>query len=359
MNGQQVPERADPRRPVTVLTGFLGSGKTTLLQQLMLRSEWTGTAVIINELGETGLDHLLVQHVAPHVRLLKSGCLCCSVREDLTSTLADLHAARERGELDYEGVVVETTGLADPMPVMHTLATHPDTARHFRLAGVATVVDAHNGFATLDQHEEARRQVAVADALLLSKTDLVTPAERERLEQRLGRINPSAPQHRVAHGSLRSEHLLYLENPFLSQRPGRADAPRSGSPWLVRAQRAQPETVFMRSHRPHASDIQTLCLTVDTPFDADAFLEWLSLLTSLRGEQLLRFKGLIHVTADPDRPLVMHAAQHLVHPPLTLPAWPDADRRSRLVFITQGMERHTIEHTLRKFTGAQATAAPH
>lgn len=350
----------NPRLPVIVLTGFFGSGKTTLLQHLMQRAEWRNTAVIINELGETGLDHLLVQHVAPHVRLLKSGCLCCSVREDLTLTLADLHARRERGELSFERVVVETTGLADPMPVMHTLATHPDTARHFRLAGVATVVDAHNGFATLDQHGEARRQVAVADALLLAKTDLTLPATLALLEQRLARLNPSAPQHRVTHGALRSEHLLHLENPFhAQQRQQRLGEPlRSGSSWLLRGTGTRTESVFMRSPQAHASDIQTLCLTVDQPFEAEAFQHWLSLLTALRGERLLRFKGLIHIAEDPDHPRVVHAAQHLVHPPVPLPAWPDAERRSRLVFITRGMEHQLIENTLLKFTGVRATPSP-
>jgi len=350
----------DPRVPVTVLTGFLGSGKTTLLQQLMQRAEWRGTAVLINELGETGLDHLLVQHVAPHVRLLRSGCLCCSVREDLTQTLADLLARRRRQELHFDRVVVETTGLADPLPVMHTLTTHAALVRDFRLAGVVTVVDAFNGFATLDQHEEARRQVAVADALLLSKCDLVQPASRESLEGRLARLNPSAPQHRVDHGALRSEHLLYLENldnPFHAATPPDTPAPKTAG-WLFRATGSLTGSLFQRAQHAHASDIQTLCLTVDEPFEDEAFRHWLSLLTALRGERLLRFKGLVHIAERPEQPLVVHAAQHLVHPPVTLPAWPDADRRSRLVFITQGMEPQVIERTLHKFTGARAVAAP-
>lgn len=350
----------DPRIPVTVLTGFLGSGKTTVLQQLMQRPEWRGTAVVINELGETGLDHLLVQHVAPHVRLLKSGCLCCSVREDLTQTLTDLLARRRRHELHFDRVVVETTGLADPLPVMHTLTTHTSLVREFRLAGVVTVVDAFNGFATLDQHEEARRQVAVADALLLSKCDLAQPLEREQLVQRLARLNPSAPQHRAKHGALRSEHLLYLENldnPFVSQLASDTPAPGAAG-WLLKAAGSRTGSRLHRAPRRHASDIQTLCLTVDEPFEDEPFRHWLTLLTALRGERLLRFKGLIRIAERPEQPLVVHAAQHLVHPPTTLPAWPDADRRSRLVFITQGMEPQVIERTLHKFTGARAVAAP-
>ena len=350
----------DPRVPVTVLTGFLGSGKTTLLQQLMQRPEWRRTAVVINELGETGLDHLLVQHVAPHVRLLQSGCLCCSVREDLTQTLADLLARRRRQELHFDRVVVETTGLADPLPVMHTLTTHASLVRDFRLAGVVTVVDAFNGFETLSRHEEARRQVAVADALLLSKCDLVQPPAREQLELRLACTNPSAPQHRVVHGDLRSEHLLYLENldnPFHAPAPADTPAPKTAG-WLFRASSALTGSLFQRAHHAHTSDIQTLCLTVDEPFEDEAFRHWLGLLTALRGERLLRFKGLVHIAGHPEQPLVVHAAQHLVHPTVTLPAWPDADRRSRLVFITQGMEPQVIERTLHKFTGARAVAAP-
>lgn len=347
---------ADPRIPATVITGFLGSGKTTLLQQLMHRKEWRHTAVVINELGETGLDHLLVQHVAPHVRLLQSGCLCCSVREDLTQTLADLLARRRRKELHFDRVVVETTGLADPLPVMHTLTTHPSLAHAFRLAGVVTVVDAFNGFATLDLHEEARRQVAVADALLLSKCDLVQPAVREQLEQRLARLNPSAPQHRVDHGAVRSEHLLHLEhldNPF------HEPAPSGTSGWLLRPAPGRSGSLFQRAQHAHASDIQTRCLTVDKPFEDEEFRHWLTLLTTLRGERLLRFKGLVHIAESPERPLVVHAAQHLMHPPVALPAWPDADRRSRLVFITQGMEPQVIERTLHRFTGARAVPTNH
>jgi G3E family GTPase len=342
----------DTRTPIVLLTGFLGSGKTTLLKNLMARSEWQHTAVIINELGETGLDHLLVKHVAPEVRLLESGCLCCSVRDDLTQTLAELSTLAERGEVLFDRVIVETTGLADPMPVMHTLATDLPTARRFRLAGVATVVDAHNGFHTLDQHEEARRQVASADTVLLSKTDLVQEAELERLTQRLGRMNASASQHRVQHGVLHSDHLLQSQTRFLAPFGSRGSQPERR--WLA----TRPASVFTRFPSPHADDIQTHCFAVDEPFEAERFEHWLALLTAMRGEKLLRFKGLIHVAEHPTQPLVVHAAQHLIHPPERLAAWPDEDRRSRLVFITQGIPETLIESTLLKYAGASATALP-
>lgn len=346
---------ADPRHPVILLTGFLGSGKTTLLKNLMARSEWQHTAVIINELGETGLDHLLVKHVAPEVRLLQSGCVCCSVRDDLTQTLAELGTLAESGAVWFDRVIVETTGLADPMPVMHTLATDPNTSAAYRLAGVATVVDAHNGFHTLDQHEEARRQVASADTLLLTKTDLVQAAALERLAQRLSRMNASAPQTQVQRGDLHADHLLQLQTRFLAPF-GKSQGTSTRLFRLGSTSASRPRSVFTRFPSPHVGDIQTHCFTVDEPFEAARFEHWLSLLTAMRGEKLLRFKGLIHIAEHPSQPLVVHAAQHLIHPPERLAAWPDEDRRSRLVFITQGIPRELIESTLLKYAGACATA---
>lgn len=353
----------DTRTPVILLTGFLGSGKTTLLRNLMERAEWKNTAVIINELGEMALDHLLVKHVAPEVRLLESGCLCCSVRDDLTRTLAELSSLAESGAVQLDRVMVETTGLADPVPVMHTLATEPQTARRFRLAGVATVVDAHNGMQTLDQHEEARRQVASADTVLLTKTDLVHPPALEQLAQRLGVMNASAPQHPVYQGDLHSSHLLQLDTRFLAPFGTRQDTgtrPDAAGPWRFdgSAGTLRTASVFMQRPSPHGSDIQTHCFAVNEPFQAERFEHWLSLLTAMRGEKLLRFKGLIHIAEHPEQPLVVHAAQHLIHPPDRLAAWPDEDRRSRLVFITQGIPKELIESTLLKYANACATAVP-
>ncbi|MDR7149752.1 G3E family GTPase [Hydrogenophaga palleronii] len=345
----------DTRTPVILLTGFLGSGKTTLLKNLMARAQWQHTAVIINELGETGLDHLLVKHVAPEVRLLQSGCVCCSVRDDLTQTLAELGTLAESGAVRFDRVIVETTGLADPMPVMHTLVTDPATVRRFRLGGVVTVVDAHNGFNALDQHEEARRQVASADTVLLSKTDLVQASALERLTQRLSRMNASASQHRVQHGALHSDHLLQLQTRFLAPF-GKGPGTSTGLLRVASTHASKSSSAFTRFPSPHVGDIQTHCFTVDEPLEAERFEHWLALLTAMRGEKLLRFKGLIHIAEHPSQPLVVHAAQHLIHPPDRLAAWPDEDRRSRLVFITQGMPKELIESTLLKYAGACATA---
>lgn len=350
----------DPRLCVLVLTGFLGSGKTTLLQQLMQRPEWRDTAVIVNELGEMGLDHLLVQHVTPDVQVLPNGCVCCTVSEDLVDTLTDLHARRQRGELAFARVVVETTGLADPMPLLHTLATHDALARRFRVSGVAVTVDACNGAATLQRHEEARRQVAMADTLLLTKTDLAGAPALQALQQCLARTNGSAPQRLVVQGQLDSAHLQDLEHQFLARPRSSPGLPGIGRGWLLRGAPGQEPPLSSVLHRfapPHATDIVTECFALDKPLQADVFQHWLELMAAMRGDHLLRFKGLIHAVDDPDRPLVVHAAQHLVHPPRRLPAWPGADRRSLLVFITQGMEPGLIARTLQKFTGALALAS--
>lgn len=348
----------DARIPVIVLTGFLGSGKTTLLAELMQRAEWDGTAVIVNELGEMGLDHLLVQHVAPNVQVLPNGCICCSVSEDLVRTLADLQGRCSRGELQFNRVAIETTGLADPMPLLHTLATHGDLARQFRVAGVAVTVDGCNGAATLDRHEEARRQVAVADLLLLTKSDLAQEADLLQLEQRLARTNASAPLHRVVRGHLDSVHLFRMEHGFLHLRDRLPAAPGGPRGWLLRKAPGDgmPLSAVARSGAPHAADITTECFALHEPVRSDAFTHWLELLAAMRGERMLRFKGLLHVAEHPERPLVVHAAQHLIHPPQPLPAWPGADRRSLLVFITQGMERGLIARTFHQFTGALPVA---
>ncbi|HJV68847.1 GTP-binding protein [Ideonella sp.] len=328
---------SDFRTPLTLLTGFLGSGKTSLLQRLLQEPGMADTAVIINELGEVALDHLLVDHVAENLRVLQSGCLCCTVRGDLAQTLADLAARRAAGEIAFSRVVVETTGLADPAPVLHTLVADAAVAAAYRLAGVLTTVDAVNAHATLDHHEEARRQAAMADVLLLTKTDLATPARVDRLADRLVALNPTAAQFRGLDGARSPRALL--------------DAAGDAMAGLHRAER---HAAAGSVHHHHDRAIQAHCFGFDEAVSLEAFTHWLELVAAMRGEKLLRFKGLVHIAEHPGEPLVVHGAQHVIHPPQRLPRWLSEERHTRLVFITQGMARAELERTLRKFAGVTA-----
>jgi G3E family GTPase len=344
--------RPDARTPLTLLTGFLGSGKTTVLRELLQRPDLRDTAVIINELGEVGLDHLLVEQVAPDLQVLASGCLCCTLRGDLTQTLGRLQARRAAGEISFGRVIVETTGLADPMPVLHTLATHAELAATYRLAGVVTTVDAVNGPATLARHEEARRQVGFADVLLVTKGDLASPAAVGQLQRELERGNPAAAQHNALNGRVEARAVLETDAQSLARLARLVPAHDQGHHG-----HSHDHDHGVDGHAPRHDGIAAHCFVLDAPMREADFRHWLELLAALRGERLLRFKGLVGVAEHPGEPLVVHGAQHLIHPPARLPRWPSEDRRTRLVFITQGLPRADIERTLRKYTGAAAGIA--
>jgi G3E family GTPase len=331
----------EERTPVFVLTGFLGSGKTTLLRALLEHEDMRDTAVIVNEFGEVGLDHLLVREVTEEVVLLASGCICCTVRDDVASTLEDLDAKRAAGTIPpFSRVVVETTGLADPAPLIQTLAGSRGLAARFRMAGLTASVDAQLGRSALDSHMEAVKQSALADCLVLTKTDLAMPIEVQALEARLRRLNANARIEQSAPGRFPAPELLF--DPAGSIDPAAADRqPASGLDLsYVRATKT----------RRHDDRIGSFTVRIREPLDWPLFAEWLELLLASRGASLLRLKGLVHVTGR-ERPVVVQCVQHMVYPPAELRAWPDGEPETRLVFITRDFTRTAAVTSLREILG--------
>ena len=335
--------------PVTLLTGFLGSGKTTVLNHVLKQPEMAATAVIVNEFGEIGLDHLLVERASEDVVLLNSGCLCCTVRGDIVDTLTNLFVDRVKGKVPFfTRVAIETTGLADPAPILHPLMTDPIVAARYMLDGVVTTVDAVNGSRTLDQQPEAVKQAAVADRLLLTKTDLTAPAAREEIEMRLKALNPSAPIVSAAQGAV--DPALLFNIGFYDPATKSADVAR----WL-RAEAFGTDHAHEHEHADvnrHDDRIRAFCVTRERPISWAALSAWLDGLAAMRGEDLLRLKAIVALSDRPDQPVVLHGVQHLFHPPVLLPEWPSDDHRTRMVFITRDLPRDAIETTLAAFEEA-------
>lgn len=326
---------APDRTPVSIITGFLGSGKTTLLNHLLQHPQMAGSAVIVNEFGEIGLDHLLIATPNENTVLLSSGCICCTVRGDLVDTLRDLDSRRRNGEVPaFDNVLIETTGLADPVPIIQTVVTDDLLATRFRLDSVITLVDGVNGMQQLDRQFEAVKQAAVADRLLLTKTDLASPDAVDELQQRLLQLNPAAQIHRVLHGRIAPQ---YLCGSGLAVKADHADIRR----WLREDAYGDAQTPVRR--HAHDDHIRSFCVRLEQAVSAAGLTAWLTALASLRGARLLRVKGLLNVDGQP---VAVHAVQTLIHEPLTLACWPDDERCSRLVFIVRDMTRADIEDTL-------------
>jgi len=297
-------------------------------------------AVIINEFGEVGIDHELVASSSEQMTLLANGCLCCSVRTDLQETLRELFIRRRSGEvIDFERVFVETTGLADPVPVLHTLQTDGMLAAQYRLDCVVTLVDAVNGLRNLDDAPEAAKQAAVADRLVITKSDIAGPGAVAALEERLERMNPYAARALAVNGDV---EVGFLRD--IAPRSARATAGELDR-WLAPSGERRPEGAYLGERMragAHDAAVKSFCLWFDQPFTWEAFSAAVQLLTSLRGPDLLRVKGLVNVTGE-QGPVLVQGAQHVFHPPVTLEAWAGNDRRSRIVFITRNVAREAIE----------------
>ncbi len=308
--------------PVSVLTGFLGSGKTTLLARLIRDPAMSRTAVIINEFGAVGLDHDLIETSEESFVQLSNGCLCCNVRSDLTQTLAELAARRVQGTVPpFERVVIETSGLADPAPILHALMTERDLIGVYALDGVITTVDALLGVATLDQHDESRRQAAVADRIVITKTDL-DGADAVAIRQRLTTLNPGAQIVEAVCGALAPAVLF--DCGFYDVAGKHPDV----GTWL-----AHEGGAHEHHHHAHTGGMTSFCIVREAPLRAVTLPLLLSALAENCGADLLRMKGIINVLENPQRPAVIHGVQHVYHAPVWLPRWPSDDRRTRMVFI--------------------------
>lgn len=320
--------------PVNVLTGFLGSGKTTLLQRLLRSPRMAHTAVLINEFGDVGLDHLLVQKVDEAVVLLESGCICCSIRDDLSAALRDLLGRRERREIPwFDRVVIETTGLADPGPILYTLLSEPVIRHHFGPGNVITTVDVVNAGLHLSRNPEGIKQVAAADRLVLTKTDLATAEQTASVSDELARLNPSAGLWSAALEPVDADFLLDA-TPFART--------RDLAPFRVR-----------EDNSPHNGSVTSLSVVLDRPADWTAFGIWLSLLLNRHGDNVLRVKGILSVEGSA-APVFINGVQHIVHPPQHLERWPTDDHRSRIVFITRGIDHARLRRSLEAFCRLRA-----
>lgn len=363
-----------PVIPVTVVTGFLGAGKTSLLNRLVRDPALAGTGFIINEFGEIGIDHLLVEAADDGIVELSSGCLCCTVRGELVTTLENFLRGLDNGRIDaLNRIVIETTGLADPVPVLATLTAHPYLSLRYVIDGVITVVDAVNGGRTLDEHEEAVKQVAVADRLVVAKADLPEGAARlPTLKWRLTALNPGAPL--VDAATATSTDLL--DCGLFDPATKTADVRR----WLNAEAFAEAGEHHHHDHHCAGGDcdhpshhhdhdghhreesrhdgINAFSLVSDGALPAGALEMFLELLRAAHGPKLLRLKGVVRLAEDPERPLVVHAVQELFHPPVRLPAWPDADRRTRLVFITRDLPEDEVKRLFDAFAGVLAPDTP-
>ncbi|NEI66380.1 CobW family GTP-binding protein [Rhizobium leguminosarum] len=325
--------------PVTLLTGFLGSGKTTLLRRLLADPALCNAAVLINEFGEVGLDHHLLERIDENMVLLQSGCLCCTVRGELVDAIRDLHSKRERGIVPpFDRIIIESTGLADPFPVLSTLKADPVLRHHFRSSGVIATVDTVNAGTQLAAYREPMRQVAVADLLVLTKADIAEAGQVARITAMIRQINPDAPI------VLASDDVISLLEDTTTCR---AEAKQSPGGFYC----DDPGPVLAGEH---SGRIRSFVLVSEGTIDWTAFGIWLTMLLNRHGDRILRVKGILNIEGE-DFPVAIHGVQHLVHTPVHMQSWSGGDRRSRIVFIVDGIEPAAIERSFDAFNGLGVT----
>ncbi len=338
--------------PISVITGFLGAGKTSLLNSLLKDPLLANACVIINEFGDVGIDHLLVEKSDENLVELASGCLCCTIRGDLVDTLSDLLTRRDAGSIKaFDRIVIETTGLADPAPVLHALMREPNLLNRLRLEGVITLVDGFNGMSTLDSHPESVKQVAVADRIVLTKLDLLEgKAGEDMLFAIIARVRKLAPAARLltTHRDEATAERLFNSGLF---DPARKSLDVQS--WLALEAVQRSERGHYHHHHDtsrHDEHIRSFAFRQSAPVSPQALELFLELLTSYHGPNLLRMKGIIKLSDDPEKPLVVHGVQHVLHPPVRLGCWPDDDHDTRLVFIVRDIEKTVIEDLFKAFT---------
>jgi G3E family GTPase len=334
--------RGPDSTPVTVLTGFLGSGKTTLLRHLLGAPQFADTAVLINEFGEIGLDHLLVDALDDDIVLLQSGCICCTIRDDLKTAIRGLYDRRARGEIpNFRRLAIETTGLADPTPVLSTILHDPVLRHHFHLGNVVTTVDGVTGLADLDAHPETVKQAAIADRLVITKRDLAVPATVAALRAALRWLNPAASLLETENGVADADLLLAQDGIDAATRDATVRL------WLEAGDNDHAHPAPLDRNR-HDRDISACCLVLERPIAWAAFGIWLTMLLNRHGADMLRLKAILTV-AGADSPVVVQTVQHLVYPPTHLATWPFEDRRSRLVLITRGLDPAALQRSFERF----------
>lgn len=395
LNALQLPVQTSTHKdplagkiPVTVITGFLGAGKTTLVSRLLRHPAMDRVAVVINELGAIGIDHDLVSQVTESVALLANGCLCCSVRTDLQQTLRALFQDRVAGLIpEFDRVILETTGLADPAPVVQSLITDPLLSKHFFLDGVVTLVDAEHGLQSLQDHVESIKQVAIADLILITKSDRVSVELMQAVELVVAKIQPYAPQKKLLFGEIEPKELigrglsshkavdaiqklfpvkLMADESLEASSAAQASRPQHRSSSLNDSELSESSHATQESsHTAHATQgvegpiertrtlqesirhpagIRTFSLTWDESFSWEAFSSALELLSNLRGQDLLRVKGIVNIMG---KPVVIQGVQHVFHPPVELDRWPSDNHKSRLVFIGRRLDGSAIRELFR------------